>query len=423
MPKIYTHSPNSLRPKRQSAEDALETPEDEVYSYPENTNVPTRIKVEEISDSDNFIYSFGNDGRPSRVKGRDSAFVPPAPVITEQMMVLKIDTTKSAGTDFILPLFGTVDVEVDWGDGTVETFTTAGERTHTYAEEGEYQVILDGTVTEWGRNTWADSSLTTSRVNSQQKMTEVYQWGTLGLIATVGMFRETKGYFVIANDFPSTVASMANMFRGTGTTFNGDISQWNTSSVTNMGNMFSSSTFNQDISDWDVSSVTNMRGMFSDSTFSGDISQWDVSSVTDMREMFLGSSFNGDISQWDVSGVTNMGIMFSGSPFDGSLEGWVLNPSVSFTALGSSPFFGSAFDGVDPAAPVSPVNYARTLIGWANNIFDRGGVVTNKVIDNNGVSYSTQTFGDMTGEFNNATDARNYLVNTLGWTITDAGSA
>jgi len=39
-----------------------------------------------------------------------------------------------------------------------------------------------------------------------------------------------------------------------------------------------------------------MQEMFSDSEFNGDISQWDVSNVTNMSSMFRYSVFNGDIS-------------------------------------------------------------------------------------------------------------------------------
>ena len=43
--------------------------------------------------------------------------------------------------------------------------------------------------------------------------------------------------------------------------------------------------------------------MFDGATsFNGDLSQWNVSSVTEMDSMFYGTtSFNGDLSQWDVS--------------------------------------------------------------------------------------------------------------------------
>ena len=54
--------------------------------------------------------------------------------------------------------------------------------------------------------------------------------------------------------------------------------------------------FNGDISSWDVSSVTNMD-VSNASSFNGDISSWDVSNVTDMSQMFYeASAFNGDIS-------------------------------------------------------------------------------------------------------------------------------
>ena len=60
--------------------------------------------------------------------------------------------------------------------------------------------------------------------------------------------------------------------------------------------------FNGDISKWDVSRVTNMVGMFYNSlAFDGDILNWDVSSVTDMSAMFSRArSFDGDITKWDV---------------------------------------------------------------------------------------------------------------------------
>ncbi len=122
----------------------------------------------------------------------------------------------------------------------------------------------------------------------------------------------------------TAITDMGYMFDGANA-FNGNISGWNVSSVTNMQQMFERSAFNGDISDWDVSAVRNMLGMFfGASAFNGDISEWTVSSVRNMSGMFQSaSSFNGDISDWDVGSVTNMSHMFrSASAFNQNLEEW-----------------------------------------------------------------------------------------------------
>jgi len=118
--------------------------------------------------------------------------------------------------------------------------------------------------------------------------------------------------------------------------FNDDITNWDTSNVTEMKEVFSGwPTFNQDISNWDTSRVESMHGMFKTSkkvggyfsgpsSFNGSIGNWDVSNVVDMSEMFLGAtSFNQDISNWDVSNVKNMEYMFSGATsFNQDISNW-----------------------------------------------------------------------------------------------------
>ena len=61
-----------------------------------------------------------------------------------------------------------------------------------------------------------------------------------------------------------------------------------------------------------------MRAMFWDaSSFNSDLSQWQTGKVTDMGGMFnWASSFNSDLSQWQTGKVTDMIGMFNGSGID-----------------------------------------------------------------------------------------------------------
>ena len=89
----------------------------------------------------------------------------------------------------------------------------------------------------------------------------------------------------------------------------GHISNWNTSLITDMSNLFlDKANFNDNINNWDVSSVTNMDCMFKGaSSFNQPLNEWDVSSVTNMGGMFFEAySFNQPLNSWNVSSVTDM---------------------------------------------------------------------------------------------------------------------
>lgn len=123
----------------------------------------------------------------------------------------------------------------------------------------------------------------------------------------------------------SSVTSMDYMFLNC-TNFNQPLNLWNTSSVTTMRSMFYQCiNFNQQLNSWNTSSVTIMRTMFFRCTsFNQPLDLWNTSSVTNMRSMFYGcSSFNQPLNSWDTSSVTTMYSMFNGcTSFNQPLNSW-----------------------------------------------------------------------------------------------------
>lgn len=138
--------------------------------------------------------------------------------------------------------------------------------------------------------------------------------------------------------YTSFVTDMSFLFAGTA--FNGDISHWNTSSVTNFDEMFrNNADFNQNVSSWDTSSATSMANMFDFATaFNQNIGSWDVSNVTTFNAMFnAATAFNQNIGGWDTSSATGMFEMFrSAAQFDQDISGWCVSN------IGSEPYNFSA---------------------------------------------------------------------------------
>ncbi|HHX36316.1 MAG TPA: DUF285 domain-containing protein, partial [Gammaproteobacteria bacterium] len=235
----------------------------------------------------------------------------------ELPMKLKFDTHLSEGKTITLPLFGTVDVTVDWGDGKTNTYTTAGNYEHIYVKEDVYNVSITGNLTQFGKGYTITPNI--------EKLIAVTSFGKIGLTSLVGAFYKAVNLTQVPTTLPSTVTNTVSLFGGA-TNFNQDISNWDVSKVTNMRSMFAeASAFNQNIGSWNVSNVTDMESMFFRATaFNQDIGNWNVSNVTDMESMFNeASAFNQDIGNWDVGKVTSLFCMFNeASAFNQNIGSW-----------------------------------------------------------------------------------------------------
>ena len=114
----------------------------------------------------------------------------------------------------------------------------------------------------------------------------------------------------------SKVQSMYNMFNGCSSLTSLDLSSFNTSNVTTMTYMFNgcSSLTSLDISSFNTSSVTNMSNMFNGCSklTNLDLSNFNTSKVTTMSGMFNRCYLltELDLSNFNTSNVTNMSAMF-----------------------------------------------------------------------------------------------------------------
>jgi surface protein len=145
---------------------------------------------------------------------------------------------------------------------------------------------------------------------SYEKMELIEIYGVLILNNPIALFKNSGIIFIKGN--VKLIGITKDMFYDA-IEFIGDITNWDTSRVTDMSSMFyNTKNFNQELK-WDTSSVTDMNCMFFNLRRFNKELKWDTSNVTDMNRMFnYAKKFNKEL-KWDTSKVTAMNSMFYGA--------------------------------------------------------------------------------------------------------------
>lgn len=196
--------------------------------------------------------------------------------------------------------------------------------------------------------------------------------------------------------------------------FNGNISNWDTSSVIYMNAMFYfAPAFNQPINynpitgAWNTSNVTDMSFMFyGATTFNQPIGGWNVSQVIDTSLMFQNAiAFNQDISLWEVSQVVYMISMFQGATsFKQNISNWTPYACINMTDM------FSGIDINDPDSNTNQTNYNALLESWGTNP-KLSNLQSNVEFNGGNSKYSGSS----------AITGRDNLTNINNWFITDGG--
>lgn len=183
-------------------------------------------------------------------------------------------------------------------------------------------------------NAYPANRIVTTRVNEFNQLfydnhtfnQDIWNWDTSSVTSMIHTFRQAYGFNQDINYWDvSKVIRMDGMFL-VASAFNKPLNKWNTSNVESMADMFAVTyNFNQDISNWNVSKVNTMRHMFAYTTsYNQPLTNWNTSNVRNMDAMFWESkAFNQPVAHLNISNVTTMVGMFSNNPvFNQPLNGW-----------------------------------------------------------------------------------------------------
>ena len=361
------------------------------------------------------------------------------------MRVKTYESGTSASNQFTIPTSGSgYNYTITTSDGQTITGNT-GSTTITFTSAGIHDVAITGDFPRIYFNNGGDKF----------KLIDIRNWGDIGWTSMERAFFGCNNLTnVTASDVPdlSSVTDMFFTFRQCSYLTTLDVSLWDTGSITNMYAMFSfcSSLTTLDVSSWDTSSVTNMSIAFygCSSLTTLDVSGWNTGSVTNMGGTFQNctSLTTLDVSGWDTSNVTNMQSIFQNCTSLNTLNVGAWNTS-SVTTMYLAFQFCSSLTTLDVSSwNTSSVTNMRDTFYNCSSLTDLDvsawdiDQVTNFTNFAFGVTIPTATYDDIliaweaqaptsgiSIHFGNskyswrAIEARNTLVNTYNWTITDGG--
>lgn len=305
-------------------------------------------------------------------------------VTTDADTVIGVPMTIDGGVD--------KNINVDWGDGSDDDYTTTGFQTHTIATPGEYLVTVTGDITAL----YSAGAYTTELA----KLIEVVSWGNKPL-TRISLYKASS-LTTVPTTLPATVTRLDECFKDC-TSFNSaNVSNWNVSAVTNMTEMFRGSAFNQPLN-WTATACTNFQRFIGSNTVFNQRIDFITGVVTDLADFAnAATAWTGDgVEDWDTSGVTGMAnFALSATAFNGDCSGWDVSSCSNFT---------NTFNNAD--------SFNRDIGGWDTSAgTNMGGMFRNTATFNQDIGgWDTELVSNMNAMFQNALAFEQDLS---GWCVT-----
>ena len=200
-----------------------------------------------------------------------------------------------------------VNIEDEEFDYEIKLWLDPTDKTAYYYAETE-KVYLNEDMNSMFRNMSSLTTLDLSNFDTSRVTNMSYMFFNTSSLALLNL----------SNFDTSRVTNMDSIFRGMTNLTTIDLSNFDTSKVEDMSSMFSDmrnlTTLN--LSNFNTSRVEYMNRMFSDmhNLINLNISNFDTSQVTDMNDMFsnIRNLTNLNLSNFNTSKVTDMGFMFYG---------------------------------------------------------------------------------------------------------------
>ena len=250
---------------------------------------------------------------------------------------------------------------------------------------------------------------------------DLTDWGVNRTASTVNMNKMFEGTTALANltltNFETTnVTDMSFMFASSGVT-SLDLSHWDVTKVASFSYMFygAKSLTTLNLTDWGVNrtaGTVTMQTMFSGTTALTNLTltNFKTTNVTNMSNMFYNSGMTSlNLSHWDVTKVTTFGSMFQVAKSLTTLDltNWGVNRTASTVGM------SLMFSGTTALTNLTLTNFKTTNVTSMNNMFASSGVTSLDLSDWDVTKVTT--FSSM---FSDAPSLR--TLNLSGWNTSGA---